>query len=67
VQEHLVPRSASSLRHAVRAVRGRFLDGFFADLARLERDYLHDLMATHDAREGIEAFVQKRRPAWSDA
>lgn len=66
-REQFAGRSASSLRHAVRAVRGRFLESFFTELARLEVAYLDGLMATHDAREGIEAFLQKRPPQWRNA
>ena len=63
-KEHLLPRSASSLRHAVRALRlplSRRLEG---ELARLERLYLEDLMGTEDAAEGIRAFLEKRAPVW---
>ncbi|HEX5051497.1 MAG TPA: cyclohexa-1,5-dienecarbonyl-CoA hydratase [Planctomycetota bacterium] len=66
-RERLVSHSASSLRHAVRAVRGPFLERFLPQLAGLERIYLNDLMATHDAREGIEAFLAKRAPVWRNA
>jgi cyclohexa-1,5-dienecarbonyl-CoA hydratase len=63
-REHLLPRSASSLRHAVRALRlplSRRLEG---ELARLERLYLEELMGTEDAAEGIQAFLEKRAPVW---
>ncbi len=30
----------------------------------LERFYLEELMKTHDAVEGIEAFLAKRPPEW---
>jgi cyclohexa-1,5-dienecarbonyl-CoA hydratase len=66
-RDDLGRHSASSLRHAVRAVRGPFLQTFLRDLADLERAYLEDLMATHDAREGIEAFVAKRPAVWRNA
>lgn len=66
-QEHMQKHSASSLRHAMRAVRGPFLSQFLDDLARLELAYLHDLMATEDAVEGITAFLQKRPPQWRNA
>jgi enoyl-CoA hydratase/carnithine racemase len=28
--------------------------------------YLHELMKTHDAKEGIKSFVEKRKPEWND-
>jgi 1,4-dihydroxy-2-naphthoyl-CoA synthase len=28
--------------------------------------YLHELMKTHDANEGINAFIEKRKPQWHD-
>ncbi|MCK6450577.1 MAG: cyclohexa-1,5-dienecarbonyl-CoA hydratase [Alphaproteobacteria bacterium] len=61
---HLVPRSASSLRHAVKAVRGAFASDLAARLAALEALYLNGLMATHDAKEGLEAFLAKRPARW---
>jgi cyclohexa-1,5-dienecarbonyl-CoA hydratase len=64
---HLCKHSASSLRHAVRAVRGAFADTFFEQLAELEATYLRELMATVDAKEGIAAFLQKRPPQWRNA
>jgi len=67
VAEHLLPRSASSLRLAVRAVRVGFARRFRADLQRVEELYMNDLMATHDAEEGLRAFLEKRRPEWRDA
>jgi cyclohexa-1,5-dienecarbonyl-CoA hydratase len=66
-REHLLPRSASSLRHAVRAVRRDLAARFAADIAAEERLYLGDLMKTEDALEGIRAFLEKRPPRWRDA
>ena len=66
-REYLLPRSASSLRLAVRAVRGRFARNFQEDLARAERLYLDELVATHDAQEGLKSFLEKRRPNWRNA
>ncbi len=61
---NLVPRSASSLRWAVRAARLGFAERLAVELARLESMYLHDLMRTADANEGLRAFLDKRTPAW---
>jgi cyclohexa-1,5-dienecarbonyl-CoA hydratase len=61
---HLLPRSAASLRVAVRAARLGFEQRFFATLSALERLYLEELMRTHDANEGIAAFLAKRSAVW---
>ena len=37
---------------------------FDKGLARAEKIYLEELMATEDAQEGIKAFQQKRNPEW---
>jgi len=33
-------------------------------LARAEKIYIDELMATEDAKEGIQAFIEKRQPRW---
>jgi len=65
-REHLVPRSASSLRVAVRAVRQGFAERFRRELAKVERLYTDQLMSTADAKEGLQAFLEKREAEWSD-
>lgn len=67
IEKHLMPRSASSLRFATYTARLAFLEAFERDIERLERVYLDELMATRDANEGIAAFIEKRKPEWSDA
>jgi len=59
--------SASSLRFAERAARMDLVRRMEADLPRLERLYLDELMSTADANEGIEAFLARRRPTWTNA
>lgn len=66
-REHLAPKSASSLRFAVKACRHRVERLLVEDLPALEKLYLdprEGLMATADAVEGIQAFVDKRPPCW---
>jgi cyclohexa-1,5-dienecarbonyl-CoA hydratase len=67
VREHFLPRSASSLRHAVRAIRLPLVHRLDRDLAAVERLYLEDLMGSHDAEEGLRAFLEKRAPVWRNA
>lgn len=66
-RRHLLPRSASSLRWAVRAARQGFASRFVSELAGVEKMYLENLMNTADATEGLEAFLQKRPPQWRNA
>ena len=63
--EHLRPKSASSLRHAVKAARADYCMRVRSKLAVVEQSYLDELMRTRDAVEGIEAFIQKRAAQWT--
>lgn len=65
-REHLLPHSASSLRLAQRALRGGYRERFRQELQNVERLYMETLMATPDAREGLQAFIEKRKPTWSN-
>ena len=56
---------ASSLRFTKRAFRLAQNADFDERLAAVERLYLEELMKTSDANEGLAAFVEKRKPAWS--
>lgn len=63
-EKHLADKSAASLAHAVRAARTPFAELARARLDEVEALYLEKLMATRDAREGLQAFVEKRQPKW---
>jgi cyclohexa-1,5-dienecarbonyl-CoA hydratase len=64
---HLIPKSASSLRYAVRASRASLRARLAAELPQAERLYLDGLMSTADAIEGLNAFVERRPAVWRDA
>jgi cyclohexa-1,5-dienecarbonyl-CoA hydratase len=57
--------SSSVLRQALRALRGSDAAAFSEALAATEKIYREDLLPLRDAREGVEAFLQKRRPDWT--
>ncbi len=62
--EHLKPKSASSLRYAVKAARSDYAARVKAKIAAVEQLYLDGLMKTHDAVEGLDAFLGKRPAKW---
>jgi cyclohexa-1,5-dienecarbonyl-CoA hydratase len=61
----LLKHSASSLRFTKKAHRLAMADEFDDRLARIEKLYLDELMRTADAHEGLNAFIEKRKPVWS--
>jgi cyclohexa-1,5-dienecarbonyl-CoA hydratase len=67
IEKQLLPKSASSIRFAHRAVRCNLSDLYAKHIAKLENLYIQDLMATTDAPEGIQAFLEKRPPRWLDS
>lgn len=66
VEKHLLPHSASTLRLALQAAREESVARIKAKIARVEALYLSGLMATHDAVEGLNAFIEKRPAKWEN-
>ena len=66
IEQYILPRSASSLRFAVRAARVKLNHIFTNFLPQLESMYVNRLMNTHDANEGINSFLEKRKPVWQN-
>ena len=65
-KEHLLPKSASSLRIAVRAARAGFEERVREKLAEVEKLFLEELISTADAQEGLNAFLEKRKAEWKN-
>jgi cyclohexa-1,5-dienecarbonyl-CoA hydratase len=65
LEETLLPLSASSVRFARRASRWWLHRSLGQGIEELEQLYLDDLMNTHDAVEGIQSFLEKRKPTWT--
>lgn len=65
VSSKLRELSGTSLEFTRRAMdMGRSGRTFDEALAEQENIYLHELMRTVDANEGIKAFMEKRKPVW---
>ena len=62
----LTSLSAAVLRVTKRAILQGLGLTFEEALAQSEKLYLNRLMKTEDAIEGLEAFMEKRKPVWKD-
>ncbi|HEY6306881.1 MAG TPA: enoyl-CoA hydratase/isomerase family protein [Candidatus Angelobacter sp.] len=64
VLDYLFKLSPVALAHAKRAFYA--WDSIHLDkgLARAEKIYIEELMQTEDTKEGIQAWLEKRRPEW---
>jgi cyclohexa-1,5-dienecarbonyl-CoA hydratase len=62
--DHLFMLSSAALAHAKKAFYA--WDSIHLDkgLARAEKIYVEELMQTEDAKEGIQAWLEKRKPEW---
>jgi len=67
ITENILPKSASSLRYAVKASRVKFNHILKKMLPDVEELYLKGLMETNDANEGINSFLEKRKPVWKNS
>jgi len=66
ISKNIVRKSASSLRYATRAARASFDFFMLKHLPYFTDMYVNELMETHDANEGINAFLEKRKPEWKN-
>ena len=66
VRDNILPKSAAAIQTACRVARIGIRDYFSRHIDAVEKLYLEQLMSTHDANEGIAAFLEKRTPQWKD-
>ncbi|MFH0845284.1 MAG: enoyl-CoA hydratase/isomerase family protein [Pseudomonadota bacterium] len=58
--------SAEVLRQTKKAITAGLMDDLEPALRKIEDIYLNKLMKTHDAHEGLKAFLDKRKPEWKN-
>lgn len=68
-RKNIRPHSAFSLRQANRVARiGSGIAAALQEpLERIERQYVEQVLSSHDGNEGIAAFIERRPPSWRDA
>ena len=67
ITKNILNKSASSLRHTVKASRTTFNHLLKKMLPAVEEMYIKELMETDDANEGINSFLEKRKPVWKNS
>ena len=66
INKNICDKSASSLRYAVRVSRKVFNEVVKTELPKIEETYIKKLMETNDANEGINSYLEKRKPVWKN-
>jgi len=64
--ERFISMSRVALIYTKRAIREASGKPFFEALFTVEEIYLKELMATCDAVEGLNSFMEKRKPVWKN-
>lgn len=62
----LTSNSGAILRYTKKAIRASIGKTFGEALESSESIYLKEMMKSHDAHEGLAAFMEKRKPEWRD-
>lgn len=66
IERYIIPKSAIALKIATKIARKRFSDRLREDLKAFESVYFNELMKTCDAQEGLNSFMEGRKPVWKD-
>jgi cyclohexa-1,5-dienecarbonyl-CoA hydratase len=62
------PLSAFAIRQGTRVVRlgSGLITALQESLAKIEKQYVDEVLASNDGNEGITAFIERRKPVWKD-
>ena len=65
-KKNLQQLSAFSLRQSIKALHhnSKTIKCLKYNLNKIEKQYLEELMAGYDGKEGISSFIEKRNPIW---
>jgi len=68
-QKNLCPLSAFAIRQNTRVARigSGMIAALEEPLDTIERQYVDEVLASHDGNEGINSFIERRKPVWKDA
>lgn len=66
IRKNILGKSASALRFATKAARASFDFFMLKQLPEFTDMYVNEMMETHDANEGIQAFIEKRKAVWKN-
>ena len=67
-RKNLRPLSAFAIRQGTRVARigSGLMAALEEPLAGIERQYVDEVLASNDGNEGINAFIERRKPIWKD-
>jgi cyclohexa-1,5-dienecarbonyl-CoA hydratase len=68
-RKNLRPLSAFAVRQSNRVARmgSGVVAALGEPLAKIERQYVDEVLASNDGNEGIAAFIERRKPVWKDS
>ena len=66
IKKNILGKSASSLKFATRTARASFNYFMLKNIPAFTNMFINELMETNDANEGINSFMEKRKPVWKN-